>query len=1020
MTEFLGVSTTLIMFALLALLGLCVVAIAFVAVRNRILFTIGLRNIPRRRTQSLLIVIGLMLSTAIVSAALSTGDTVEYSITNETYNRLGQVDELVQVQDTDDSSSLNDEAIAPAGILPRAVSQELFSVYNGDDRIDGILPGLRLPVPAQNHTTEQPIPEAVFIGLDTTALAGFENDIVLSDGTPFDLTTLRDDEAVVSESAAAAMGLALNSRVDVFIDRLPRTLHVAGVVQDKFITGWTKGDPRGVVVPLETMHRYLNSRNDARRDITGFGFVAISNRGGVRDSLPLTGDVSSSLDETFRQTPVIEVARIKRDRVDRANEIGSNLAAIFIVLGVFTIAAGLLLVFLILVMLATERRTEMGISRAVGMKRRQLIESFMAEGIAYSGIAAAAGALLGVAVSFAMARVMSYIFSAFDVAIAFHVTPKSVVIAFCLGVVLTFAGVVLSAWRVSNLTIVTAIREINEPAPRATGRVSLIAGIAFVAVGIAATVTGLAVELAYAFGGGLSLVIVGIALLARWRGVPERAVFTATSIAVLVLWFLVAGETLRGITGPLDDGIETFFIGGVLMVAAATMLVVYNAELLLGAVRSFGVVFVRATPAVRTAVAYPLASKFRTGMTIAMMSLVVFALVMISTLSLNFRNLFLDESSRGGWDITVDENPTNVFTEANGNTLGVFGEALDRAFYNTRKVDSIGRALVANPRTTRVAEVNADGKALPAKSFLVLGADSAFLEQNTIGLQARAEGFATDRDAWLAVRDDPSNAIIDGSVVPGINYANVTESRFTLKNFESGTTEFRPFDMQIIDTTSSTPYTVHIVGIMDRGPSETYSGLYVNDKALDTTLGALYSRYYVRLKPGNDASAEADGMELKLAAEGISADAIKDRVADDQRLNTAFFYLVQGFMALGLGVGLAALGVIAFRTVVERRQHIGLMRAIGYTRTNIALTFMLESAFIAILGIANGTWLALLLANRILQSDQFSAAGFEGFDVPWLQIGAMALLVFVASVLTTIIPSRQASSIPIAEALRYE
>ena len=51
---------------------------------------------------------------------------------------------------------------------------------------------------------------------------------------------------------------------------------------------------------------------------------------------------------------------------------------------------------------------------------------------------------------------------------------------------------------------------------------------------------------------------------------------------------------------------------------------------------------------------------------------------------------------------------------------------------------------------------------------------------------------------------------------------------------------------------------------------------------------------------------------------------------------------------------------------------------------------------------------------------EFSTAGFTTFHVPWLQIALMAGGVFVASVLTTIIPSRQAASIPPAEALRYE
>ena len=59
-------------------------------------------------------------------------------------------------------------------------------------------------------------------------------------------------------------------------------------------------------------------------------------------------------------------------------------------------------------------------------------------------------------------------------------------------------------------------------------------------------------------------------------------------------------------------------------------------------------------------------------------------------------------------------------------------------------------------------------------------------------------------------------------------------------------------------------------------------------------------------------------------------------------------------MGIGLFVGIAAVGVIAFRTVVERRQQIGMLRAIGYTRRAVALSFLMESSFIALLGILSG------------------------------------------------------------------
>ena len=55
----------------------------------------------------------------------------------------------------------------------------------------------------------------------------------------------------------------------------------------------------------------------------------------------------------------------------------------FTTFGSFSIAAGILLIFLIFVMLAAERRGELGIARAVGTRRGHLVQMFLFEGIAY-------------------------------------------------------------------------------------------------------------------------------------------------------------------------------------------------------------------------------------------------------------------------------------------------------------------------------------------------------------------------------------------------------------------------------------------------------------------------------------------------------------------------------------------------------------------------------------------------------------------------------------------------------------
>jgi putative ABC transport system permease protein len=147
---------------------------------------------------------------------------------------------------------------------------------------------------------------------------------------------------------------------------------------------------------------------------------------------------------------------------------------------------------------------------------------------------------------------------------------------------------------------------------------------------------------------------------------------------------------------------------------------------------------------------------------------------------------------------------------------------------------------------------------------------------------------------------------------------------------------------------------------------------------------------------------------------------IKAQRQDEVRLFSGFFYLMQGFMGLGLVVGVAAVGVIAFRTVVERRQQIGMLRAIGYTRGQVALSFLMESSFVTLLGIVSGLGLAILLSYFLLTSDALSATGLKGVYIPWVEILLICTFAYVASLVMTLIPSRQASSIPIAEALRYE
>jgi putative ABC transport system permease protein len=129
---------------------------------------------------------------------------------------------------------------------------------------------------------------------------------------------------------------------------------------------------------------------------------------------------------------------------------------------------------------------------------------------------------------------------------------------------------------------------------------------------------------------------------------------------------------------------------------------------------------------------------------------------------------------------------------------------------------------------------------------------------------------------------------------------------------------------------------------------------------------------------------------------------------------------MEGFMSLGLLVGVASLGVISLRAVVERRQQIGMLRAIGFRRALVSTTFILESAFVSLAGVAAGVITSLVLAYNVLNSQYAGGAADIPYTVPVDQVILFSSLAVIASLLMTWLAAARASRVPVAEALRYE
>ena len=84
------------------------------------------------------------------------------------------------------------------------------------------------------------------------------------------------------------------------------------------------------------------------------------------------------------------------------------------------------------------------------------------------------------------------------------------------------------------------------------------------------------------------------------------------------------------------------------------------------------------------------------------------------------------------------------------------------------------------------------------------------------------------------------------------------------------------------------------------------------------------------------------------------------------------------------------------RSVVERRQQIAMLRAVGFQSQTVALTFVLESGFVALMGILSGVVGGVIVSHNLFTTGQFSDANIT-FTMPWLEVIGFVVASFVVS-----------------------
>lgn len=1060
MRSLFGLSQDALLLVIGGLVLSVIVVLGIAALRNPLLPRLAWRNLPRRPGFAVLITLGLTIGTVILSSAFTTGDTMSQSVRTVVAGVLGSADEVAFIPAADQRSGWDlAQSIATGALLtgvtsyfPASDVQQIENLVKDEPRVAAVVPVIVEQIPASGEG-QAFAAKLNIMGVPPQDALTLQS--ATQPNTSRNVDDLQPDELYLNTEAATALGVSPGQSAHAF--GFPLGADATWTVKDVTRLGDLGGGEATMFVPLARLQE-LEGRSDQVNEVlivnSGDAAQRLSNSWPItvklrsafisdgtarrlfrgmssppaRDLLAravASPDTSGLLADKLRRlqsaldrpdaaqspefkalatdpevlsrlasrlggavtrgnTPfaaaaagstsfrVIDVQSVAQDQAERW---GSAFTDLFVVLGAFSLFSGMLLIVLVFSLVALERRTELGISRALGARRRDVILLLAIEGGLYSVISSLFGLGAGLALALAIISLAQGLVEQYGFHLEPVIQPASLAASYGLGVVLTFAAVTLTAWRSSRFSIVTAIRDLPDPSA-APGLAALIPSIALTLVGPAMVVFAIGHRLSLLYAAGIALTIVGAALLARWillraglRG-PERVVFTVAGLALIGWWLLPL---------PLFPSVvEMSFLSGVSMLLGAVWVLAYNVGLL-RQLRG-------RLPLWRLSTAYVAANRFRTGLTLTMFALVVLSLTVSAVLLTATRRAYADpQALTGGWDIhaTSSQPPRDLTAD-----LASSGVVSPDAF------SAIGSA-----STLRVEGIQLGTATARWAPVSVLAVDDGFIQ----GAQTPIVGG----EGWQRL-SQPGTAIVGASLLKAVApqlRVNAREGR-----------DFQPTTLWLRDTRGSvqTSVRVQVVGLADaRGPMG--NAVITSAATLAAWPPPDTGSYYFSVLEGANARDLAAG--LNLAAPDLQASTIGDELRLVDGVRGLLNMILQGFMGVGLLAGIAALGTLATRAVVERRRQIGVLRALGFSARAVAGGLLVESTVLALLGAGLGVAVGLFVAQNTIAflsrvNPQLS------FSVPWDQIAGVVLVSLAAALLMTILPARAAGKLTPAEALR--
>ena len=938
-----------------ALFLLVYVPLAVLAWRRPLLARIAWRESTRRRGQFALLVVGLMVGSASITASLVGADSGVQTFTSLSDQRLGAVD--LTVTRTGGTT------------FPIDVAHQLAADPSLGPYVDGVQAGVETLASVADLDRRLGKANVLLVGFDPDTQRRFGS-YTLTDGRRVLGRELAPGDVVLSGGLASALDAHAGDQLDI------ATGSGGGGVAARVYGIATASGP-GSYGSYLAVYTTLATTRLITGD-PGINVVRFAARGATPVSTDAARRAAAPLRSALSRTAVGIPLAVNEVRLDAAGFLEDITAAVLgpnLGFSALTVLAAIALIVNLVLALAEERRSRLAVLRALGLTRAGLVAISVLEGAIYSVAAAAVGVAAGVPAGLYLAAQLwnsatvdptDQPWVGFPLQTA--VRPGTLALAFAAGALITLGIVAGAAYRTSRIAIAAAIRDLPEPASPARLRWARTA--LFVLVAVAGAVLLVPDDLRSRLLGGVAL-ITAVVALARGR-LPDRARFTFAGI-LLAGWTALIGPAIH-FTSDLYQTVTVIFLGVGVAAVGLSIAVAANLKLIDAAIGRSGSRAGRLQATLRPSMANLSRRPVRTGLATSAFALVLALVSGIALVAAGPKPDYARDSA--GFDVAaVTSGPNRLSLPPELEAQVAVEMVLPMRLYQG-SVD-----------WTDKSRGKAGGSQVSAVSLAFYVLPDQPQAAGPIALGSRDKRFGSNAEVWQALRADPHLAV-DAQAGFG--------DTVTLRGVNG-------------------PVQLHIAG--SEGPT-VLQGIIVSSAALagiDTQPDG--STLLVKSKTGSDPRALARQIERTLFDQGVQATSIRDIL--DQGYASGFDYATEYdvLLHMGLLVGVLALAMIGIRAAVERRRAIGILRALGYQPSRVLAGLLAEATATATLGVVTGIASGLLMAYFLLASIP-NINGTPELGIFFGRLGVALAIVYGTVLIVTLPLVWRASRMAPTEAIR--